>query len=64
MSMSRSVVFISDFFVEQVLGGGELNDSELIKMLQQKNTDVTKIQSHMVDQEFLESKKILIELAL
>ena len=57
MSMSRSVVFISDFFVEQVLGGGELNDSELIKMLQQKNTDVTKIQSHMVDQEFLESKK-------
>ena len=31
-------IFISDFFVDQVLGGGELNDDELVKLIKQKNT--------------------------
>lgn len=33
-----NIVFISDFFSNQILGGGELNDAELIKLLQEKNS--------------------------
>ena len=30
------IVFIADFFVEDVRGGGELNNQELIKILKQR----------------------------
>ena len=55
--MSRKIVFISDFFVEQIIGGGELNDDELIKILISKGREVEKIQSHLVTQEFLNNNK-------
>ena len=40
------IVFIADFFAEQIAGGGELNNQELILTLQRHSHDVTKINSH------------------
>ena len=31
--MSNKIVYISDFFADQVLGGAELNDKELVNIL-------------------------------
>ena len=42
------IIFIADFFVEQILGGGELNNDELLKMLVQDGHEVLKINSHLV----------------
>ena len=46
--MSR-VIFIADFFVEHVAGGGELNNEELIEMFRSKKISIIKKQSHEVD---------------
>ena len=48
------IVFIADFFVEQILGGGELNNDELLKMLVQDGHEVLKINSHQVAPEFID----------
>ena len=50
--MSKIVV-VADFFVNHVLGGGELNNEELISMLK-KEYEVEKIQSHMITDKFLD----------
>ncbi len=55
--MSKKVVFIADFFVEQVLGGGELNNQELIRLLQQNQIQVEKVNSQNVSVGFLESNQ-------
>ena len=47
------IIFIADFFVDQVLGGGELANEEIIKMLKNNNFDVVKKQSHEVSESFL-----------
>ena len=57
------IIFIADFFVEHVLGGGELNNEECIKTLEEKGHPVTKIQSHLVTPDFIEqnsSNKFII----
>tara|TARA_R100001510_G_C7646994_1_gene204326 strand:- start:331 stop:1167 length:837 start_codon:yes stop_codon:yes gene_type:complete len=48
------IVFISDFFASQILGGGELNDDELIKLLQEKN-NVVAINSQNITLNFLKT---------
>lgn len=48
------IIFIADFFVEQILGGGELNNDELLKMLTQDGHEVLKINSHQVTPEFID----------
>ena len=40
------IVFIADFFANQVAGGGELNNQELILTLQKYSHNVTTINSH------------------
>lgn len=50
------IVFISDFFSNQILGGGELSDEQLILMLKEENT-VTTINSSNVSLDFLEKNK-------
>ena len=49
------IIFIADFFVEQILGGGELNNDELLKMLAQDGHEVLKINSHQVTPEFIDT---------
>ena len=51
--MNKKILFIADFFVEHVLGGGELNNDELIKMLRSDGHEVLEIQSHKVNETVL-----------
>lgn len=52
--MSNKVVYISDFYYPQVIGGGEVNDHELIKILKNKVLEVETVFSSDVDLKFLE----------
>jgi hypothetical protein len=49
------IVFIADFFVEQILGGGELNNEELLKLLICDGHNVLKINSHNVTETFIKN---------
>ena len=49
----KSVLFIADFFSDQLTGGAELNDDILIKHLQ-KTTQVVKIHSNHVTKKLLQ----------
>lgn len=55
--MNKNIVYISDFFLDHIVGGGELNDNELINLLQEKDYKVKKNQSHLVSLEFLVENK-------
>jgi len=55
-----SFVFISDFFVEQVLGGGELNDYEIYKTFLQKGFNVNRINSHSFSKEQLKEENFYV----
>jgi hypothetical protein len=48
---------VSDFFLSDILGGGELNDHELCHILSSMGRDVTKIKSHQVSDNFLKEEK-------
>ena len=50
-------VFVADFFVEHVLGGGELNNEECIKILISKGHSVSKVQSHLITPSFVNENK-------
>jgi hypothetical protein len=49
--------FIADFFADQILGGGELNNEVLIDMLMSDGHKVNKLNSHDVTREFIENNK-------
>lgn len=49
------IIFVADFFANQVLGGGELNNEELIQMLRADNHNVRTLNSHLVTPEFIEN---------
>lgn len=53
----KDIVFISDFFSHQVLGGGELNDKELIDMLTERGYIVKAVNSSNVSEDFIENNK-------
>jgi len=53
----NEIIFIADFFANQVLGGGELNNDELIKKIIQKGHSVKTINSHLVTSNFVEENK-------
>lgn len=55
--MSKEIVYISDFFSTDVLGGCELNDQELTLMLKEKGYSVSKIRSKDVTKSFVENNK-------
>ena len=55
--MNKSVVFIADFFVEQIVGGGELNNYELTHLLREGGISVTECQSHTVQLDFLKKNQ-------
>jgi len=49
------IIFISDFFVDEVKGGAEIVDGHLINLLSKKGLNVEKIKSHSVTPEFIKS---------
>lgn len=51
------IVFIADFFVDEVLGGGELNNHELIELLRAKDHKVKIIKSDQVSPSYLSKIK-------
>ena len=51
--MNKKVVFVADFFVNQVLGGGELNDDLLIKLLHRAGKEVSSVAATQINLEFL-----------
>ena len=51
------ILFIADFFAEQVLGGGELNNEELISILASKGHQILKTNSHFVTPELLSENR-------
>jgi GT2 family glycosyltransferase len=50
------VLFISDFYIDEVLGGAEKNNDAFLKLLS-KQYNVTKIKSQFVDIDFLNKNK-------
>ena len=50
-------VLITDYFVEEILGGGELNDSCLCDLLEKRKHDVIKIKSQNVNLDFIKNNK-------
>jgi hypothetical protein len=51
--LAKKIIYISDYFVEHVLGGAEINDNVLLtEVLEDK---IERIQSHMVDLKFLKN---------
>ena len=50
-------ILIADFFVEQIMGGGELNNRELVNILIEKGNKVVEVQSQNVTVDFIEKNK-------
>ena len=51
--MHEKCIFISDFFVEDITGGAELNNEELIKILKNRGYDIVKKHCHDIDTSFV-----------
>jgi len=51
------IIFVADFFANQVLGGGELNNEELIEILISEGHQVQKINSASVTTEYIQQNK-------
>jgi hypothetical protein len=51
------IIFIADFFVEHILGGGELNNEECIKLLEKEGCTVQKFQSQLITPAFINQNK-------
>jgi len=51
------IVFLADFFVEQVLGGGELNNDELLQILTANGHHIIKLNSHNLTESFIKNNK-------
>ena len=54
---NKKIICIADFFADQVLGGGELNNEELFIILSDQGYCVEKINSHEVTTDFLSKNK-------
>tara|TARA_R100000234_G_scaffold82065_1_gene51733 strand:+ start:355 stop:1200 length:846 start_codon:yes stop_codon:yes gene_type:complete len=52
----NKVIFIADFFADEVPGGGELNNQQLIQILQKRGVDVLEIKSQNVSPQFLQEQ--------
>ena len=50
-------IIVSDFFLEEFVGGAALNDEEILKIFQQEKEDVTTVKSESISLEFLEKNK-------
>lgn len=53
----KKIIFVADFFEDQIIGGAEKNDANLINFFKNKNLLEQKINSQDVTVEFLKDKK-------
>ncbi len=53
----NNIIYISDFFADEILGGGELNDNELINIFINKGINIIKFKSSQINQEILKKYK-------
>ena len=51
------IVFIADYFADEIPGGGELNNDYLCDLLQEKGHSVYKIKSRLVSREIIEQNE-------
>lgn len=51
--MKTKILFLADFFSEDLLGGAESNDFVLLRFLEEKNYDVKKVRCREVNVQFL-----------
>jgi GT2 family glycosyltransferase len=49
----KKIIFIADFYVDQVLGGGEINNEELYQCLTSQGHQVVKERSHNITAEYV-----------
>jgi len=56
----NKILFIADFFSDQLAAGGELNNSVLINLLTAKGYEITSINSHLINERHLSSQKNII----
>jgi hypothetical protein len=56
----NKIIFVADFFANEVAGGGELNNHELIEIFRQRNIHVMEVKSSKLTPEFISecSKKV------
>ena len=56
----NKIIFVADFFANEVPGGGELNNQELIEILRGRDTHVLEVKSNRLTPEFISecSKKV------
>ena len=52
----NKIIFIADFFADEVPGGGELNNQQLIEILRKRGVDVLEIKSQNVSRQFLQEQ--------
>tara|TARA_Y100000592_G_scaffold100947_1_gene183973 strand:- start:5741 stop:6589 length:849 start_codon:yes stop_codon:yes gene_type:complete len=55
--MSKKIIFIADWFVDQINGGGELNNDEFVKVVKNIGYDITCLSSHNLTREILDQTK-------
>jgi len=55
--MNRKIVFIADYYSDEILGGGELNNEVLYSLLVDDGFSVEKIKSSNVTKSFIEARK-------
>jgi len=56
----NKIVFVADFFANEIAGGGELNNQELIDILRERDSHVLEVKSNRLTPEFISecSKKV------
>ena len=50
-------IFIADFFMSQILGGGEINNEEFIHLLKSQGLSIIKINSELVTTNYIKNNK-------
>ena len=53
----NKIIYVSDYFLSDIIGGGELNDHELCFLLIENGATVNKVRSNLLNLEFLENNK-------
>ena len=51
----KTIIFVADFFSNQIMGGGELNNDELIDIIASKEYKVIKLNSARISDSFIDS---------